>query len=65
MAGCRTAETRAGLFSNETVRTVFSILSVGLSVAELPFVESSQPISLISLQTSGRQSAWANSLLSP
>ena len=52
IAGCRTAETRAGLFSNETVRTVFSILSIGLSVAELQVVESTRPISLISLKTS-------------
>ena len=52
IAGCRTAETRAGLFSNETVRMVFSVLSIGLLVAELQVVESTQPISLISLKSS-------------
>ena len=51
IAGCRTAETRAGWFSNETVRGS-SVLSTGLSVAELQVVESTRPISLISLKTS-------------
>ena len=51
IAGHRTAETRAGWFSNETVRGS-SVLSTGLSFAELQVVESARPISLISLKTS-------------